>query len=282
MKPLKRVVIKEELVELTGDYRPAIILNQFIYWIERMYDTDKYIREEKERALRHDMTVDMSESKGWIYKTAEELNNELMVGMSKATVGKYINQLVEAGYLKKRKNPKYKWDKTLQYRVDLYKVQKDLAKLGYALEGYGLLPGIEIVDKDIEDLEDVEESLEDVEESLEDVEESLEDVEESLEDVSEGLKNDKKKAPAGETTEASENTKDLLSNMNNSNYNIPQDKDNDNKGNLGNDNLDNDTLDYEQLAIERCKREIEGFESMSEFRKDVNIGIMLQRIARGE
>ena len=277
MKPLKRVVIKEELVELTGDYRPAIILNQFIYWIERMYDTDKYIREEKERALRHDMTVDMSESKGWIYKTAEELNNELMVGMSKATVGKYINQLVEAGYLKKRKNPKYKWDKTLQYRVDLYKVQKDLAKLGYALEGYGLLPGIEIVDKDIEDLEDVEESLEDVEESLE-------DVEESLEDVSEGLKNDKKKAPAGETTEASENYKDLSSssNMNNSNYNIPQDKDNDNKGNLGNDNLDNDTLDYEQLAIERCKREIEGFESMSQFRKDVNIGIMLQRIARGE
>ena len=266
MKPLKRVVIKEELVELTGDYRPAIILNQFIYWIERMYDTDKYIREEKERALRHDMTVDMSESKGWIYKTAEELNNELMVGMSKATVGKYINQLVEAGYLKKRKNPKYKWDKTLQYRVDLYKVQKDLAKLGYALEGYGLLPGIEIVDKDIEDLEDVEESLE--------------DVEESLEDVSEGLKNDKKKAPTVVPAEAHENHTNL--NKNNPKDNIPQDKDNDNKGNLGNDNLDNDTLDYEQLAIERCKREIEGFESMSEFRKDVNIGIMLQRIARGE
>ena len=273
MKPLKRVVIKEELVELTGDYRPAIILNQFIYWIERMYDTDKYIREEKERALRHDMTVDMSESKGWIYKTAEELNNELMVGMSKATVGKYINQLVEAGYLKKRKNPKYKWDKTLQYRVDLYKVQKDLAKLGYALEGYGLLPGIEIVDKDIEDLEDVEESLEDVEESLE-------DVEESLEDVSEGLKNDKKKAPTVVPAEAHENHTNL--NKNNPKDNIPQDKDNDNKGNLGNDNLDNDTLDYEQLAIERCKREIEGFESMSQFRKDVNIGIMLQRIARGE
>ena len=100
----------------------------------------------------------------------------------------------------------------------------------------------------------------------------------------EAPKKSNKKAPAGETTEASENYKDLSSNsnMNNSNYNIPQDKDNDNKGNLGNDNLDNDTLDYEQLAIERCKREIEGFESMPQFRKDVNIGIMLQRIARGE
>ena len=98
----------------------------------------------------------------------------------------------------------------------------------------------------------------------------------------EAPKKSNKKAPAGETTEASENTKDLLSNKNNSTDNIPQNKDNDNKGNLGNDNLDNDTLDYEQLAIERCKREIEGFESMSQFRKDVNIGIMLQRIAREE
>ena len=66
MKPLKRVVIKEELVELTGDYRPALILNQFIYWIERMYDADKYILKEKERALKEDMEINISESKGWV------------------------------------------------------------------------------------------------------------------------------------------------------------------------------------------------------------------------
>ena len=48
------------------------------------------------------------------------------------------------------------------------------------------------------------------------------------------------------------------------------------------ENLETDNIDYEQLAIERCKREIEGFENMNDVRKDVNIGIMLQRIARGE
>lgn len=48
------------------------------------------------------------------------------------------------------------------------------------------------------------------------------------------------------------------------------------------ENLEIDNIDYEQLAIERCKREIEGFENMNDIRKDVNIGIMLQRIARGE
>lgn len=164
MKPLKRVVIKEELVELTGDFRPALILNQFIYWIEKMYDTDKYILEEKERALKHDMEVSIDESKGWIYKTAEELNEELMIGMSVPTIRKYIKQLVEKGYLIQRRNPKYKWDKTMQYRVDLYKVQLDLGKLGYVLDGFKLLPNIKIVEE-IESVEEADEIIEDIKEN---------------------------------------------------------------------------------------------------------------------
>ena len=145
---LKRVVIKEELVELTGDYRPAIILNQFIYWSERIKDVDKYINEETERALKDNLEVNIDTSNGWIYKSSEELNEEIMLGMSVATIRKYIKQLVDAGYLKQRKNPKYKWDNTIQYRVDIYKIQLDLAKLGYALEGYKLLPNIQIVQED--------------------------------------------------------------------------------------------------------------------------------------
>ena len=145
---LKRVVIKEELVELTGDFRSAIILNQFIYWTERMRDTDKYIEEEIERASKEDIKIDIDKSYGWIYKTTDELNEEVMLGMSAATIRKYIKQLIDAGYLKERKNPKYKWDKTMQYRVDIYKVQLELAKLGYALEGYKLLPNIQIEDND--------------------------------------------------------------------------------------------------------------------------------------
>ena len=164
MKPLKRVVIKEELVELTGDFRPALILNQFIYWSERMYDADKYIMEEKERALKEDLVVNIDESKGWIYKTAEELSEEIMTGMSKSTVGRYIKQLVEKGYLIQRRNPKYKWDKTMQYRVDLYKVQLDLGKLGYVLDGFKLLPNIKIVEE-TETVEKVEDIVEDIKEN---------------------------------------------------------------------------------------------------------------------
>ena len=185
MKPLKRVVIKEELVELTGDFRPALILNQFIYWIEKMYDTDKYILEEKERALKHDMEVSIDESKGWIYKTAEELNEELMIGMSVPTIRKYIKQLVEKGYLIQRRNPKYKWDKTMQYRVDLYKVQLDLGKLGYVLDGFKLLPNIKIVEE-IEIVEEVKEENEDIKE------------------------NENKEAPTFAEVEAEENLENLI------------------------------------------------------------------------
>lgn len=167
MKPLKRVVIKEELVELTGDFRPALILNQFIYWSERMYDADKYIMEEKERALKEDLVINIDESKGWIYKTAEELGEELMTGMSKSTLGRYIKQLVEKGYLIQRRNPKYKWDKTYQYRVNLYKIQLDLGKMGYVLEGYKLLPNIKIVEETetVEIVEEVKEESEDIKEN---------------------------------------------------------------------------------------------------------------------
>lgn len=163
MEKLKRVVIKQELVELTGDFRPALILNQFIYWTERMFDTDKYIKEERERASKYEEDVNIDECNGWIYKKASDLNDELMVGMSNPTIGKYITQLVEAGYLTQRRNPKYKWDKTLQYRVDMYKVQKDLGKLGYALEGYKLLPNIEIAEEPIEVIEEPIEVIEEAE-----------------------------------------------------------------------------------------------------------------------
>ena len=78
-----------------------------------------------------------------------------MVGMSKATIRKYIKQLIDMGYIHERRNPKYKWDKTMQYRVDLYKVQLDLAKLGYALEGFKLLPNI-IISEEAELIEEKE------------------------------------------------------------------------------------------------------------------------------
>ena len=136
LQKLKRVVIKEELVVLTGDIFKAVILNQFLYWSERVKDFDKFISEEKVRAERHGENVVIDLQNGWIYKTAEELVEETMLGVSAVTMRSHIKKLVDMGYLLERTNPLYKWDKTKQYRVELNKIEAGLQEIGYFLQGY--------------------------------------------------------------------------------------------------------------------------------------------------
>ena len=136
-RKLKRVPIKEELVALTGDYIKAVLLQQFIYWSERVSDFDTFIQEENKRLDSHGFeTVELTG--GWIYKSAEELSEETMLGMAGNTIRRHLKVLVEKGYLAERRNPKYNWDRTLQYRVDLLQIQIDLMELGYPLEGYSM------------------------------------------------------------------------------------------------------------------------------------------------
>jgi hypothetical protein len=131
---LKRAVIKEELVALTGDYISAIVLNQFLYWSERTKDFDAFIEEEKQR----DQGVQIALTKGWIYKTSEEMRDEIMVTVSADTVRRRIQGLVEHGWIDERRNPIHKWDRTLQYRPNIWNIQTDLQEMGYTLEGYPL------------------------------------------------------------------------------------------------------------------------------------------------
>ena len=92
------------------------------------------------------------------------------------------------------------------------------------------------------------------------------------------LKNGNKKASTCDEVEAVEELDlNISSDIKNSNNSIPQNEEKENSK-----CLEANKIDYEQLALERCRLEIQGFDSMPQFRKDVNIGIMLQRIARGE
>lgn len=142
MKKLKRVVIKEELVELTGDFKLAIVLGQMIYWSEKVKDIDAYIVEEKERYMKfgtdEDEIPSMELSNGWIYKKAEELSEETMIGVKPKAMRSYLKALVDEGWLDQRRNPRIKMDRVLQYRVNIAKIQRDLLALGYCLDGYGI------------------------------------------------------------------------------------------------------------------------------------------------
>lgn len=130
-RKLKRVVLSEEIFALTEDTFEAIILNQFIYWQERVLDFDLFIKEERQRAELNDKPLNIEETNGWIYKKTLDLKDECMLNVSEQTMRKYIRNLINKGFLYSRTNPKYKWDKTFQYRVDIIYVIKKIREKGY-------------------------------------------------------------------------------------------------------------------------------------------------------
>ncbi len=140
LRPLKVAVIREEYVALTGGPLKALVLNQFIYWTQRVQDFDQFILEEQQRnpecniALRH----------GWIYKKAQDLIEETMCQLSEVSMRRIIKYLVEQGWVDEQSGSD-KWNKTLQYRVNLVKIQSDLHQLGYPLSGFALLPSSALV-----------------------------------------------------------------------------------------------------------------------------------------
>ncbi len=85
-QPLKVAVIREEFVALTGNPFQAVVLNQFLYWLQRVNDFDQFLQEEQKRkpegqvSLRH----------GWIYKKAGELAEETLLCVSDVTMWRII------------------------------------------------------------------------------------------------------------------------------------------------------------------------------------------------
>ncbi len=130
-------VIREEYVAITEKFELALILNQLIYWTERVNDFDQFIIEENQRKEFHGLGEEHQDlNHGWIYKTASQLSKELMTGWSDATTGRHLKKLIDMGFVEVRQNPKYMWNQTRQYRVNLINVSIALQKKGYSLAGY--------------------------------------------------------------------------------------------------------------------------------------------------
>ncbi len=137
-RPLKRALIKEEFVALTQDFQAAVVLGQLEYWQKRVKQIDQYVAEERSRCQKEGIKFSADPTDGWIYKKASQLSDECMLGCSDQTMLRIIDKLVKAEWILKRKNPKFRWDQTLQYRLNLPKIQEDLQKLGYFLSDWRL------------------------------------------------------------------------------------------------------------------------------------------------
>ncbi|MDA4083805.1 hypothetical protein [Bacillus cereus] len=147
VRELQRVVIKEELVELTGKHFEAALLNNLIFWhgITEKMDQSLLVQiSQLEKRGAKQSTINKKKKQirdGWFFKTADELSAELIGWGSPQKIGRALNELSKNGWIKKGNNPdpKMKWDRTTWLKVNINKIATDLFKIGYALEGYTLV-----------------------------------------------------------------------------------------------------------------------------------------------
>ena len=142
---IRKVVLREDLLAITEDYKEAIILNQFLYWSERVKDADKLIEQENEIARRCG-EIEREPLYGWIYKSAEQMADEILLGLSERQVRRYMSSLVDKGFIQRRTNPKYKWDRTFQYKINLVNIAIALKSKGYPLDDYKIVIPDELTD----------------------------------------------------------------------------------------------------------------------------------------
>ena len=138
LRKLKRVVIKEEIVAITGgETNLAIVLGQLMYWQERVNDYDQYIDEEEKRCAENGIESQFYHTHGWIYKKATDLIDECMLNISEKPMRAYLKKLEDMGYISSRDNPTNKWDKTKQYTVNTLNILRAVKDKGYSgIDGF--------------------------------------------------------------------------------------------------------------------------------------------------
>ncbi|MBY0500427.1 MAG: hypothetical protein K2P93_00290 [Alphaproteobacteria bacterium] len=138
-RSLRFIIIREELVDLTGGPLTAAILGQMLHWCQRAPDFDLYVGEEKANPPQDKFFLQY----GWFYKANQEFIEETMLRVTLATFRRYLSFLISRGWIQTRTHPKRKWDRRSQYRMNLRKLSADLQKKGHILPGfevYGIFP----------------------------------------------------------------------------------------------------------------------------------------------
>lgn len=125
-------ILREGLEVTIGHHAEAVILREFIRWTGRLWDFDQFMHEESARG-KQEFQDDPPES-GWVEKTADDILSESIPSLSRHAIRKHLKSLVRKEFLYEREDPVYPWEHALQYRVNLVKLRKALARRGYHLD----------------------------------------------------------------------------------------------------------------------------------------------------
>jgi hypothetical protein len=103
----RRLVLTEQICVVTHSLLEAVLLQDLINLTEQIHLDHKTPRKDI-----------------WVTQTAEQLKYASFLRVSKTTILSCLRQLAKWGFIEIRKCPDNKWDKALQYHVNIPKILK--------------------------------------------------------------------------------------------------------------------------------------------------------------
>ena len=115
--------LRQEYVEICGgNHCAAMVLSQHEYWHKNRIANRQQANSRNAGARRGGMPADQDASL-WVYKSHEQMQDELMGLFGEKAIGQAYRHLMTAGFLTSRFNPSQKWDRKPQYLFLVANVQ---------------------------------------------------------------------------------------------------------------------------------------------------------------
>ncbi len=115
------VLLKEDFLNLHDqDLSAAIVLAIFEHWTNVLINSSE--QTQQHNARRRKKGLEEFETELWIYKSHDDLISDSLGLLKRHQIKAGLKKNIEKGFLKKRNNPRYSWDRTLQYKVNIQKV----------------------------------------------------------------------------------------------------------------------------------------------------------------
>lgn len=115
--------MREDFIEICdGSHCRALILGLFEFWLNIKLKNREQAEIENQIAKKDGMQGTQS-TELWVWKTLEQISEEMLGLFKVRKIGSEIKWLVDNKLLLRRNNPKYSWDRTYQYTVNVELVQ---------------------------------------------------------------------------------------------------------------------------------------------------------------
>ena len=134
---MKKAVLREDMMALTQEVTQAMVLGQMLYWTKTLDKVNDWLFEENKRLAEVELPQH-EYNYGWIYKSAREMREDLMNAFSEDAIQRAFSALVTKGVFMKRHNPIVRYDRRLQYRIDIIFLRRLLKDRGYEMTDFQL------------------------------------------------------------------------------------------------------------------------------------------------